>query len=124
MQFVNRWQMSEMERLSSADWSKQEKEIARRAYRAAYEREAMAIAENVRKMAAEINKPTDLWQLHDYLTEKRDETDQKYDYRYSVLLSVFGLLMSEGWIKEEDLEGLSDEKLQEIRRIAEFYMGL
>jgi len=113
-----------MERLSSTHWSEPEKEIARRAYRAAYEREAMAIAENVRKMAAEINKPTDLWQLHDYLTEKRDETDQKYDYRYSVLLSVFGRLLSEGWIKEEDLEGLSDEKVQEIRRIAEFYMGL
>jgi hypothetical protein len=113
-----------MERLSSADWSKPEKEIARRAYRAAYEREAMAIAHNVRKMAAEINKPSDMWQLHDYLTEKRDETDQKYDYRYSVLLSVFGLLMSEGWIKQEDLAGLSDEKLQEIRRTADFYMGI
>jgi hypothetical protein len=69
--------MSEMERLSSADWSKQEKEIARRAYRAAYEREAMAIAENVRKMAAEIHEPFDLWKIHDYLTEKRKETDQK-----------------------------------------------
>ncbi len=84
----------------------------------------MAIAHAVRKMAAAINEPSDIWELHDYLTEKRNETDRKYDYRYSVLLSVFGLLMSEGWIKQEDLVGLSDEKLQEIRRIAEFYKGL
>ena len=116
--------MSEMERLSSDDWSKAEKQVARKAYRAAYNREAMAIAHTVRKMAAGINEPSDIWELHDYLTEKRDETDQKYDYRYSVLLSVFGLLMSEGWIKQEDLAGLSDEKLQEIRRTADFYMGI
>jgi hypothetical protein len=37
----------------------------------------MAIAENVRKMAAEIHEPFDLWKIHDYLTEKRKETDQK-----------------------------------------------
>lgn len=84
----------------------------------------MAIAHTVRKMAAEINESFDIWKLHDYLTEKRNETDQKYDYRYSVLLSVFGQLMCEGWIKQEDLAGLSDEKLQEIRRIADFYMGI
>jgi hypothetical protein len=113
-----------MERLSSADWSKPEKQIARKAYRAAYNREAMAIAHNVRKMAAGINEPSDIWELHDYLTEKRKETDRKYNYRYSVLLSVFGFLMAEGWIKQEDLEGLSDEKLQEIRRTADFYMRI
>ncbi len=111
-----------MERLSSADWSKSEKDIARKAYRAAYNREAMAIVHTIRKMAAEINEPSDIWKLHDYLTEKRKETDRKYDYRYSVLLSVFGLLMSEGWIKQEDLEGLSDEKLQEIRRTADIFI--
>ena len=113
-----------MERLSSKDWSKQEKEIARRAFSAAHEREYMAIAHEVRKMAARINEPSDIWQLHDYLTEKRKEMVRKYDYRYSVLLSVFGLLMSEGWLKQEDLVGLSDEKLQEIKQTADFYMGI
>jgi hypothetical protein len=113
-----------MERLSSADWSKPEKEIARKAYRAAYNKEIMAIARNVRKMAAEINEPSDLWKIHDYLTEKRKETDEKYNYRYSVLILVFAQLIYEGWIKLEDLEGLSDGKLQEIRRTADFYMGI
>ncbi len=111
--------MSEMERLSSADWSKQEKEIARKAYRAAYNREAMAIAHSVRKMAAEIDEPSDLWKIHDYLTEKRKETDEKYDYRYSVLIFVFARLICDGWVRLEDLEGLSDAKLQKIRAIAE-----
>jgi hypothetical protein len=66
-----------------------------------------------------MNHPT-LWEIHDYLTVKRKEIDQKYDYRYSVLLSVFARLMCEGWIREKDLEGLSGDKLKEIRRISEF----
>lgn len=79
----------------------------------------MAIVENVRKMAAEINEPSDLWKIHDYLTEKRKETDEKYDYRYSVLILVFAKLVYEGWTQLEDLEGLSDAKLQKIRAIVD-----
>jgi hypothetical protein len=64
-------------RQERVEWSKPEKEIARRAYRVTYERECAAIAEEVRRMAAGIKAPTDMWQLHDYLTEKRKETDEK-----------------------------------------------
>jgi len=88
------------------------------------ERECMAIAQEAREMAAKINGPSDMWEIHDYLTEKREETDQKYNYHYSVLLFVFARLMYEGWIKEEDLEGLSGDKLQEIHRITEFWAGV
>jgi hypothetical protein len=109
--------------MSQTEWSKQEKKIARRAFKAAYSRECMAIAESVRKMASEINDPIGLWQLHDCLTEKRKETDEKYDYRYGVLLFVFARLMSEGWIKQEVLAGISELKLQEIRKTVEFMRG-
>jgi hypothetical protein len=102
------------------EWSKQEKEIARWAFSVAYERECMATAINTRKMADGINGPSDLWQIHDYLTEKRKEMNQKYDYRYSILLLIFARLICEGWISEEDLMGLSDDKLKEIHRKAEF----
>ncbi|MGA9100092.1 MAG: hypothetical protein WB392_14300 [Methanotrichaceae archaeon] len=68
--------MSEIERLSDTDWSKQEKEVARRAFSAAHERECTAIAHNARKMAAGINEPSDILQLHDYLTEKRKEMNR------------------------------------------------
>jgi hypothetical protein len=109
--------------MSETEWSKQEKEIARRAFKAAYSRECKAIAESVRKMTSDINDPIGLWQLHDYLTEKRKETDEKYDYRYRVLLFVFARLMHEGWVQQEDLAGISDEKLHEIRKAAEFMSG-
>jgi predicted transcriptional regulator len=71
-------------------------------------------------MALGINDPPGLWRLLEYLTKIREEIDKKYDYRYSVLPFVFARLVQEGWITQEDLAGLSDEKLTEIRRIAEF----
>jgi hypothetical protein len=107
--------------MNEMEWSKKETEIARHAYRTAYERECRAIALKTRNMAEGINEPSDLWNIHDYLTKKREEIDQKYDYRYSTLLSLFTRLLYEGWIKEEDLTGLSEDKLQEIHRIVEFF---
>ena len=44
------------------------------------------------------------------------EIEQKYDYRYSQLILVFGRLVREGRIAEEQLRGLSEEKLSYIRR--------
>jgi len=77
----------------------------------------------VRKMILEVNDPTGLWRIQDYLTEKRNETDEKYDYRYSVLCFVFARLIFEGRIQQKDLEGLAEEKLDEIRRISMFLKG-
>ncbi len=58
-----------------------------------------------------------VWRLHDYLTEKRREIDQKYDYRYSVLLLVFSRLVSEGWLTLDDLSAIGAEKLDFIRNV-------
>jgi hypothetical protein len=103
-----------------AQWTKREKDIARKAFGAAYERECEAIYQKVREMAVGINDPAGLWRLLEYLTKIREEMDEKYDYRYSVLPFVFARLIHEGWLIQEDLAGLSDEKMMEIRRIAEF----
>lgn len=62
--------------------------------------------------------PADLWRIHDYLTEQRDRTGEKYDYRYSVLPFVFARLLKEGWRAEADLEGLSADKREIIRLLA------
>lgn len=80
--------------------------------------------ENVRKMAAESNDPARIWEIHDYLAEKQKDIGGKYDYRYSVLLTVFARLICEGWMNQEDLAGISEDKLLEIRRAAEFFAGL
>lgn len=96
-------------------WTKSEKKIARKAFDTAYQRECAAIIAKVQQMASEMETPTDLWKLDDYLYEQRRDTDEKYDYRYSVLLMTFNWLLSEGWLTFEDLDGLSEAKLTHLR---------
>jgi len=60
------------------------------------------------------SEPEDIWLIHDLLTKERRLTDEKYDYRYSVLLFVFARLLKEGWIAETDLQGLADDKIEAI----------
>jgi len=96
-------------------WSKIEKEIARRAFDAAHERECAAIAAKLREMTAAIEEPQDIWQIHDFLTRRRREIDRKYDYRYSVLIEIFARLIREGWISIADLEGLREDKIEKLK---------
>ena len=104
--------------LREMKWSKTEKEAARRAFEGAYRKECGAIAAKIKEMAAATSEPEDLWRIHDVLTKQRRQTDEKYDYRYSVLLFVFARLLQEGWITETDLQGLADDKIEAIRYLA------
>ena len=61
--------------------------------------------------------PRDIWKVEDYLDKKRMETNAKYDYRYSVLMLVFGRLMQDGLIEEKDLSGLDQDKIERIKAI-------
>ena len=67
-------------------WSQSEKKAARAAFELAYSRELKSIREHAEAMLDNSPEDTVVWRLHDYLTEKRREIDQKYDYRYSVLM--------------------------------------
>ena len=104
-------------------WSKLEKAIARKAFDAALERELQEVIREAKQKAGQIKQPADLWDLEHYLTERRKEIDRKYDYRYSQLDLVFGRLLREKWIDEEDLRGLGEDKLRAIRSYAKFFAG-
>ena len=104
-------------------WSKAEKKIARRAFDRAYEQECAELLAKVREMAAAAVKPRDLWEIHDFLDDKRIETDRKYDYRGSVLVRVLGQLVHEGRVAIEELEGLREDKLARIETIVELGRG-
>ena len=99
-------------------WSEAEKKIARKAFNAALKRECAVVMEKLKSLAAKAERPDDIWAIHDYLTAQRQTIDGKYDYRYSQLIIVFGRLLRENWIEDEDLEGLGEDKLQSIRCIA------
>jgi hypothetical protein len=95
-------------------WSKTEKSIARKAFYKAYEKEISDISKEVGRRINKYKTPKDLWELHNYISDKREETDQKYDYRYSVLILVFARIMKDGYISKSDLHGISESKLQAI----------
>lgn len=101
-------------------WSKSEKAIARTAFDAALRRELQDVIEKGKQMANQIKGPTDVWELEHYLTERRKEINRKYDYRYSQLTHVFGRLLYEGRVSEEELRGLQEDKLKPIRSLAKF----
>jgi hypothetical protein len=101
------------------NWSKKEKAIARRAFENAYEKECKDLIKQVQKRANEAKEPSDIWRLHDFLTKRIKEIENKYDYRYSMLILVFARLMQEGWITVEEIEGLSEDKIFKIRYLAE-----
>ena len=84
----------------------------------AYERETVKLANEVKEMANSIKTPEDIWHLHDFLEKKRSNIDDKYDYRYSQLIFVFGRLLYEGWLDVYDLEGLDEDKITKIRYVA------
>jgi Photoprotection regulator fluorescence recovery protein len=88
------------------------------AFDLAYRRECEAIKKRIDGMIRDIANPGDIWRLHDFLSEKREEIDEKYDYRYSVLIFVFAGLMKEGWSKASDLGGLHEDKVARIIALA------
>ena len=100
------------------DWSNTEKILAREAYDRAYERECNKILEKVRGMLYSMEDPKEIWKIHDYLRKNRRDMDSKYDYRYLILIIVFGKLMREGLILDSDIDKFSQDKIDAIKRIA------
>ena len=101
-------------------WSKSEKGIARTAFDVALGRELHEIIQRAKQMANGIQQSSDLWDLEHYLTQRRKEIDRKYDYRYSQLTHLFGRLLHEGRLSEEELCGLREDKMESIRSFAKF----
>lgn len=100
------------------DWSNAEKILAREAYDRAYERECNKILEKVRGMLYSMEDPKEIWKIYDYLRKNRRDMDSKYDYRYLILIIVFGKLMREGLILDSDIDKFSQDKIDAIKRIA------
>jgi hypothetical protein len=101
-------------------WSRSEKTIARNAFDAALGRELHEVIQKAKQMANEIQQSSDLWELEHHLAQRRKEIDRKYDYRYSRLTHVFGRLLHENRLSEEELRGLGEDKLKSIRSLAKF----
>jgi len=83
-------------------------------------RELHEVIQRTKEMANGIQQSSDLWDLEKYLTQNRKEIDRKYTYQHSELTRVFGRLLHERRVSEEELRGLREDKLASIRSVAEF----
>jgi Photoprotection regulator fluorescence recovery protein len=98
-------------------WSGSEKKAARAAFDLALARELKATRQEAVALLQSSGDDRVIWRLHDYLSDKRREIDAKYDYRYSVLMLVFPRLVSEGWLKADELAGIGAEKLEVTEKL-------
>jgi photoprotection regulator FRP-like protein len=99
-------------------WSRSEKAIARKVFDAALKRELHEVMQEARQKGDQIKKPADVWELERYLTQRRKDIDRKYEFRSSRLTRVFGTLLCEGRVTEEELRGLHEDKMKAIRSCA------
>jgi hypothetical protein len=74
--------------------------------------------EDARQRASRIRQPSDVWDLEQYLTQRRKEIDRKYQFRASHLTQVLGRLLHEKRISERELRGLHEDKLKSMRSFA------
>ena len=106
-----------MDTVYNLKWTESEKKLSRRLFEATLDGELAEVMAEFKAKAAAVTSPQEMWAIRDYLSRKGHEIEQKYDCRYSQLLFVFGRLVREGRLREEQLAELSDEKLSYIQRI-------
>src|SRR5215469_7647021 len=103
---------------NEATWSRSEKAIARKVFDAALKRELHEVMQEAKKKADQVKEAADVWELERYLTQRRKDIDHKYEFRFSRLTRVFGTLLCEGRVSEEELRGLREDKRKAIRACA------
>ncbi|CCV05026.1 conserved hypothetical protein [Mesorhizobium metallidurans STM 2683] len=96
-------------------WSPSEKKVARGAFDAALETVLDKTMAELKRKASAATIHSDMWDIEDYLRQQRRKLDEMFDYRYSQLPFVFARLIREGYLDENLLVGLSDDKWKEIR---------
>jgi len=104
--------------MENITWSPEEKKVARKIFDKAYHNEMEEVKKLLESKVQKIKSGKDIWEINDFLTERRISIDKKYDYRYSRLIIVLGILLSENYLTENDLNGFSEEKIEIIKNVS------
>ena len=98
-------------------WTDSEKKLARRVFDEALESALARTLSDFKARAAAAETPSAMWVVGDYLHRSRRDIDETFNYRYSKLPLVFAMLIRKGHLDMARLSGLSEEKLEVIRRL-------
>jgi len=99
-------------------WTQAEKKAARGLFDVALGREMTDYIARFKASAAAIETPDALWALLREAEQKRRELDERYDFRYSVLVFVLAGLLRRGLIDEAELAALGEGKAHLIAELA------
>jgi hypothetical protein len=64
----------------------------------------------------QVSTPDELWEVEDWLSDRRKDIGKTYEFRYSILPVVLAKLLYGRTLSDTDLAGLSSEKIDLIRR--------
>jgi Photoprotection regulator fluorescence recovery protein len=103
---------------NSPQWSDTEQKITHEALNKAYARETEALMVEIREKASQISQINDIWSLNDYLSAKRYDIDGKYDYRDATPFFILATLIKQGWLKPDELAGLTPDKRAKVAALA------
>lgn len=104
--------------LANIQWSQTEQDTAQAALATAYQRESLALMQEVRDRAQAITTLEELWVLHDFLSVRRHEIEGKYAFEPLSLIFVFAQLVKEGWLQMADFTELDPDKQTKIVALA------
>jgi hypothetical protein len=99
-------------------WPKSEKILAQKILGVALNREMLEIRKRISKTVTDYKEHEDIWKLHKYLSDKKKEMDSKYELKYSQMILVFGRMIREGYLREDDFNGLSESKIKAVKEIS------
>lgn len=106
--------------MTDFSWSASEKKIARHAFDTALEAALAKTMAEFKSRANAATVPSEMWEVENWLRDQRRDIDRRFDYRYSQLLDVFAGLIFTGRMDESLIAGLSQDKLETIRRYMAF----
>jgi hypothetical protein len=113
-----RWACDSEVNVIEEKWNESEKKLAHQLFDIALKRELNLLLQIIQEKVKKATQFEDLWDIEECLRKARKEIDHKYDFRYSQLLLVFAVLLREGKIGIEELNGLGQSKIDKIRTIA------
>ncbi len=104
--------------MQNLTWSANEKQLARTVFERAALEEERELLEYFKRKSATLKNMEGLRSLLHEMQETERRYQEKFDFRYSQLIILFGRLVREGRIGIEVFNGFSQEKLEFIEKIA------
>ena len=105
--------------IADLSWSPKEKKAARAIFETALKREMTEIEKILKDKIENIEESRNIWEIEQFLTTRRKFIEAKYDFRYSKLIIVFGMLLKEGYLHMDELAELSSDKQGMIKAFTE-----